>query len=78
MRERLDILSMVKDALDSLEERHKIDFSVRSDCQSVIHKFLLRKRVVQLNSKFSCKECKLLHANYLPIRKLKTFKIAGD
>ena len=71
----LGVLSMVKDALDSLGEKHKIDFSIRFNCQSTIHRFLLRQRVVTLGSKLSYKAYKLLHIKQLDIRNLKTFKI---
>ena len=49
----LGVLSVVKEALDGLNERSKIDLCIRTDCQSTIHRFLSKRRVISLDSKLS-------------------------
>ena len=48
-----------------------------SDCQSAIHKFSSRQKVISFDSKLSYIVCKLLHIKYAYINSLTIVKIAG-
>ena len=63
--------------MDHQGQQKKIDFVLRTDCQSVIHKFLSIQKVVSFDSKLSYKVYELLHIKSTYIRDLSTFKIAG-
>ena len=72
----LGVSLAVEEVLDSLEEKCRIDFCIRTSCQSTIHRFLLRRQVITLGSKFSYEVRELLSIKQKYIRNPKTFKIA--
>ena len=72
----LGVLLVVKEVLDRLEEKCRITFCVGANCQSTTHRFLLRRRVITLDSKLSYEVRELYSIKQKYVRNLKTFKIA--
>ena len=54
-----------------------LNFTIGSDCQSAIHKFLSKQKVISFNSQLNCEARELLDVKRECIRELNTFKIAG-
>ena len=73
----LGVLTSIKQIMIQHSQNNKIDLMLGSDCQSAIHKFSLRQKVISFDSKLSYIVRKLLHMKQAYINSLTTVKIAG-
>ena len=67
----------MKEALNNANEKRKVGFSIGSDCQSAIHRFLFRHIVASLDSKVSYEAREMLQIKSSHIKHLQTLKIVG-
>ena len=74
---RLGVLTSIKQIMLYHSLDKKIDLILGSDCQSAIHKFSSRKRVISYNSKLSYVVRELLYIKQSYINSLTIVKIAS-
>ena len=65
----LGVLTLIKQAIIGSKSGIKIDFTLRSVCQSSIHKFDLKERVVSFDSKLSFIVREILHLKKCYVKK---------
>ena len=73
----LGVLTLIKQIMIYHSQAKKVDLMLGLDCQSAIHKFSLRQRVIAYNSKLSYIVKELLHIKQSYINSLTMVKIAG-